>query len=369
MKKIALMLVVAVFVLAVPAKIFAYHEGTVIVSVSDFRAPLSAYGRWVYCWPYGDVWVPSGVGRDWRPYSVGYWEWTDYGWYWVSDEPWAWACYRYGRWVWNDFYGWVWVPDVVWAPAWVVWHSGGGYIGWAPMPVGYCVYRPVYIRPTFFLFIEVRRFHKPIHPSVCVPTSRNVTILQQTVNVTNIQIVNQKTAVVRGPKKDDIERNSGRPVRTREIAARPAQPTPAVALSETQTHEVPRGRHEVRPQHPREMRVQPQPPATVETPRQRPMVREAGVLPPGWVNRQPRHISENVAPAPQPASPPPAVVPSGPPRRDVPRGHFEARPQQSREMSEPPQSQPSVSSAPQEAPSQPPQRGRGHAYGHERRNR
>jgi len=59
---------------------------------------------------------------------------TDYGWTWSSDEQWGWAVYHYGRWNQDPSYGWVWVPGTEWGPAWVAWHEGGGYVGWAPLP-------------------------------------------------------------------------------------------------------------------------------------------------------------------------------------------------------------------------------------------
>jgi hypothetical protein len=105
-----------------------------IHAIADFDAPLSACGSWVEVGSYGRCWRPDGVVVGWRPYCNGYWVWTDYGWYWVSDEPWAWACYHYGFWVYDSIYGWIWVPGRDWAPAWVCWRFGGGYIGWAPMP-------------------------------------------------------------------------------------------------------------------------------------------------------------------------------------------------------------------------------------------
>src|SRR5262249_59564660 len=70
-----------------------------------------------------------------RPYSDGYWAYTDYGWTWVSYEDFGWATYHYGRWANLDDYGWVWFPgeDLDWGPAWVSWRTGGDYIGWAPL--------------------------------------------------------------------------------------------------------------------------------------------------------------------------------------------------------------------------------------------
>ena len=45
----------------------------------------------------------------------------------VSDEPYGWVVYHYGRWVWTDRWGWMWVAGYDWAPpAWVEWCYGGG---------------------------------------------------------------------------------------------------------------------------------------------------------------------------------------------------------------------------------------------------
>ncbi|HXT41808.1 MAG TPA: DUF6600 domain-containing protein, partial [Candidatus Angelobacter sp.] len=95
---------------------------------SDFYEPLTPLGEWVVIGSYGRCWRPARVEAGWRPYCNGKWQRTDAGWYWVSDEPWAWATYHYGRWDFTDQYGWYWVPQTQWAPAWVSWHSGGGYV-------------------------------------------------------------------------------------------------------------------------------------------------------------------------------------------------------------------------------------------------
>ena len=105
----------------------------VIQSENDFYEPLGAYGRWEVVGSYGRCWIPARVEVGWRPYSNGYWQRTDAGWYWVSEEPWGWATYHYGRWDYDTRYGWIWVPHTQWAPAWVAWREGGGYVGWAPL--------------------------------------------------------------------------------------------------------------------------------------------------------------------------------------------------------------------------------------------
>src|SRR5579859_3167226 len=111
----------------------AFSANVQVQTVSDFYGPLASYGTWYNVPAYGRCWHPAEVATVWRPYTVGDWEWTDCGWYWVSDEPWAWACYHYGSWVYDPVYGWVWVPGTEWAPAWVVWRESpeDDYIGWA----------------------------------------------------------------------------------------------------------------------------------------------------------------------------------------------------------------------------------------------
>ena len=113
----------------------------------DFRDALAPYGQWVQSAQYGQVWVPSQdvVGADFTPYySGGRWNYTDYGWTWVSEWNWGWAPFHYGRWITMPGYGWSWVPGRIWGPAWVHWRSGGGHVGWAPLPPrGVVIARPV----------------------------------------------------------------------------------------------------------------------------------------------------------------------------------------------------------------------------------
>jgi len=162
---------------------------------SDFYEPLTPYGRWEVVGSYGRCWIPGRVEADWRPYSEGYWQRTDDGWYWVSDEPWAWATYHYGRWNLSAQFGWYWVPQIQWAPAWVSWHSGGGYIGWAPLyPSDVRV-----ISPRAYVFVEERHFMEPVSRS--------------TVIVNNTTIINQ-TVIHEAPATAAIEKASGRKIQT-----------------------------------------------------------------------------------------------------------------------------------------------------------
>src|SRR6266478_5888600 len=123
--------VVALATLAITARVIPAHAYT-SVNVSLFYNTLSPYGRWIDDEPYGRCWVPAHVSRGWRPYSDGYWVYTDYGWAWETSEPFGWATYHYGRWVYDPYEGWVWVPGTVWAPAWVAWRADDDWVGWAP---------------------------------------------------------------------------------------------------------------------------------------------------------------------------------------------------------------------------------------------
>ena len=183
---------------------------------SDFYEPLTPYGRWEVVGSYGRCWIPARVEANWRPYSNGNWQRTDAGWYWASDEPWAWATYHYGRWDFSPQFGWYWVPQTQWAPAWVSWHEGGGYVGWAPLHPsarisvsGSVDVNVALIAPRAFVFVEQRRFLEPVRPTTVVVN--NTTIINKTVNITKIKVVN-KTVINEGPRTEVVEQASGRKV-------------------------------------------------------------------------------------------------------------------------------------------------------------
>jgi hypothetical protein len=189
------------------------------VAVRYFRDDLGPHGRWFRVPRYGWAWRPYGVAAHWRPYTRGRWIDTDYGWTWVSDEPWGWAPYHYGRWAWdeqND--GWIWIPGRCWSPAWVDWREGDGYLGWAPLPpaavwrrgVGIPT-RTIVIEPRHYCFVETRRVIEPHVERFAAPPARNVTIIRNTTNVTNYTIVNNRIAN-RSVREETVERATGRPL-------------------------------------------------------------------------------------------------------------------------------------------------------------
>ncbi|MDB6056783.1 MAG: hypothetical protein JWO95_627 [Verrucomicrobiales bacterium] len=198
---------------------------------SDFYEPLAPQGEWVVVGSYGRCWRPAHVARDWRPYCNGNWERTDAGWYWVSDEPWAWATYHYGRWDYTDDFGWYWVPQVQWAPAWVSWHEGGGYIGWAPLQPrvsisvhGYVGFNQSRLPSRAYVFVQPGRFLEPVRSTTVVVNT--TTIINKTVIISNTKIVNN-TVINGGPATAVIEKASGRrvhPVAVHELRQREEAP-------------------------------------------------------------------------------------------------------------------------------------------------
>jgi len=212
-----------------PPVLAAYRPLSLEVDVGVFYDDLAPHGRWIETGDYGWVFAPS-VSRSWRPYTVGHWVWTDeYGWLWVSDEPFGWATYHYGRWYDDPVLGWAWVPGYDWAPAWVSFRSGGGYVGWAPLPprltwaggsfrVG-AIQLDAYIEPRHYCFVPERSFVDRAIRSDVVSVSRNVTIINVTQNVTNYAVANDRI-VNRSVDVERVERAVGRRVpRLRAVGA------------------------------------------------------------------------------------------------------------------------------------------------------
>jgi len=125
---------------------------------------LSAHGSWVHADGYGYVWQPAGVDEDWRPYHDGYWGYGPQGYFWVSNEPWGWAPYHYGRWSWIGGHGWCWSPGRIFGGAWVSWSWGSAYVGWSPLDYwDYPAYRSVrhygFYDPFCWTFVSFHHFH------------------------------------------------------------------------------------------------------------------------------------------------------------------------------------------------------------------
>jgi hypothetical protein len=216
----------ALAMLALVCPAWQRAKGDAEVNVDFFYNNISG-GNWIEVGDYGYCWQPDVAvsNADWRPYSDGYWAYTDLGWTWVSYEDFGWATYHYGRWVRLADQGWVWAPgrdeELEWGPAWVSWRTGGDYIGWAPLPPEVTVREGVVLSgqmdaefevgPAYYNFIETRYIGEPVLRERIFASSQNVTYIQQTVNVTNISYRN-KVVYNYGPDIKVINSRASRPV-------------------------------------------------------------------------------------------------------------------------------------------------------------
>jgi hypothetical protein len=210
---------VLVLLLATTTAASAYDRGPrVAVNISLFFDELAPYGHWYESPSYGWVWAPAGVSASWRPYLDGHWVYTEVGWTWVSDDPWGWAAYHYGRWYFDPVLGWVWVPDTEWAPAWVSFYYGDGWIGWSPLPpgTGFRAGFSFAAHPRSFCFVPERRFLDPHVDRFAAPVAHNQTLLRRTRNVTRFATVN-RTVVNRGVPVERIARARRRAVPTHRV--------------------------------------------------------------------------------------------------------------------------------------------------------
>jgi|GEM_PF-2343987 len=200
----------------------------VAVDFDYFYNELTPYGDWIEVEGYGYCFRPfvSYEDETWQPYTVGTWVESDAGWTWMSEEDFGWACYHYGRWLMVEGY-WVWVPGYEWGPGWVSWRYSEEYVGWAPLPPearwnsGSGIHTNVDvvfdIGPRYYSFISIGDFGVDNCRPHLIERSRNVTIINSTINITNITYRDTDIHYHRihngGPRFDDIRRFSRHDIR------------------------------------------------------------------------------------------------------------------------------------------------------------
>lgn len=120
-----------------------------VAAIGTFRDVLAPYGAWIDDPRLGLVWTPStdSVGTAFVPYAThGRWTYRSVTtaddevvdeFVWVSDLPWGWVAFHYGRWAYVGR-GWAWVPGRRYAGAWVDWrvptNDDATVVGWGPTP-------------------------------------------------------------------------------------------------------------------------------------------------------------------------------------------------------------------------------------------
>jgi hypothetical protein len=192
------------------------------VSIETFYNQLDPYGDWVDAGDYGYVWHPRDIDDTWRPYADGHWAYTDAGWTWLSDEPYSWAVYHYGRWFRIEDVGWVWAPGTEWAPAWVSFRYGHRHVGWAPLPpeanfsgdfreIGAWSDSYYDVGPTDYVFVDVRNFGAPGLREFELPANGNLAFISETTNITNVRVENN-TVFLGGPDFNAVNRDSAQKI-------------------------------------------------------------------------------------------------------------------------------------------------------------
>ena len=226
MKKFAIRALLAIAAATVFVEHAAQAQVNVSVTLGGFYDELAPYGRWVGC-SYGQCWVPARVGADWQPYSNGQWIYTEYGWTWVSDDPWGGNPYHYGTWTSIAGLGWAWVPGTVWAPAWVTWSYSNSYVGWAPIPPtvvfgasGYAG-APVIVSQTQYVFVTTNNFVGRNVSSVRIPQQQSAQIFRETRPVTGFAV------------SGGIVRNTALPMATIERASKSKIETRSIQTART----------------------------------------------------------------------------------------------------------------------------------------
>lgn len=212
----------------------ASAEAQLQVTFSFFHEKLTPYGYWEETSAFGPVWRPTNMPVGWQPYySDGHWVYTDYGWTWVSDQPWGDIAYHYGTWY-RDSYGWAWVPGYTWGPAWVTWQYTKNHVGWAPLPPTFSFHlgfgrnrdyyyedypsyyyyagQPVVVHNNYYVFVPAQHITSINLSFVRMPVHRNYELMRGSRSITTYTVVNNYI-VNPGPRLavfDPIRRNRQR---------------------------------------------------------------------------------------------------------------------------------------------------------------
>ena len=210
----------------------AQAEQDAQVSQEQFQQQLAPYGQWEDDNSYGEVFYPN-VAASWRPYVYGRWAWTEYGWMWVSDEPFGWAVYHYGRWWFNPYqHRWGWVPGYEWAPAWVVWRFGSTAVGWAPLYVGYDAWSDDY--PVYYdhwVYVPCEHFYGgPVYSYVYSPSA------VRTVYYSTSSVHGYVGTTSYGPPTTYVQSHSAVPVQTTQVVHSAQPPAAGQSFAGNEIH-------------------------------------------------------------------------------------------------------------------------------------
>jgi hypothetical protein len=219
--------IAAAFLTLAPVSAGTISPAQAQVSLSvQFRSALEPHGRWERHARWGEVWIPANRPRDWRPYTLGRWVYTDdWGWYWIEDQSeaaWGLVTYHYGRWVYDDELHWCWIPGEEWGPAWVQWRRGTNVVGWAALPPDEVIVE-YQERPQVWVFVRPAEFVAPRIASVVIREREHAVFLRETVVENRTVIIRDRGprfAVNPGIPAAFIAASVGRPLRAFEVRPR-----------------------------------------------------------------------------------------------------------------------------------------------------
>ncbi|HLW24656.1 MAG TPA: DUF6600 domain-containing protein [Steroidobacteraceae bacterium] len=160
---------------------------------------LDDQGSWTPTPQYGNVWIPRGVDPGWAPYTRGHWAYVPpWGYTWVDDQPWGFAPFHYGRWIYTGR-AWGWIPAPppvqgvvyvrpVYAPALVAWVGAAAGVAWFALGPRE-VYVPSY--PVSRAYMNNINVSNTTVNTTTITNVYNTTIINKTVNNTTINYVNR----------------------------------------------------------------------------------------------------------------------------------------------------------------------------------
>lgn len=213
-KGAGILILMLLFTFVVPSQKACAQYDNVYISYNNFYENLAPYGQWIEDPKYGYVWSPN-VDGSFRPYYTnGHWAMTDYGNTWISDYPWGWACFHYGRWTYDNYYGWLWIPGTNWGPAWVSWRDADGFYGWAPLGPDYefnSTYGDYSCPNDWWVFIPYQYIYTGNYYRYWYGPRGNSHIISNSHFVNNNYETNH-ISYVSGPRIKDIENVTHQPV-------------------------------------------------------------------------------------------------------------------------------------------------------------
>ncbi|KTD22929.1 DUF6600 domain-containing protein [Legionella londiniensis] len=163
-------------------------------------AELEKHGQWKTIKQYGTVWIPRTVQKKWAPYRSGQWIWVSgWGWTWVDEQPWGFAPFHYGRWLYIE-QQWAWVPgplevEPIYAPALVAFIGGTKFklqvgsqtngIAWFPLAPGEVYIPPYQVSQNYFIQVNISNTIINQTYVTNIYNNQNVDIVYQNINVTD----------------------------------------------------------------------------------------------------------------------------------------------------------------------------------------